>query len=58
MAEDPDVRRAMNSDESSHVPRWFTFGPLPGPLDSPPPSVNVAIAFGARSRQGARQVCE
>ena len=52
MAENPHVRRSMNSDESSHVPRWFTTAPLPGPRDSPPPSDNVEIDFGARSRRG------
>ena len=40
----------MNSDEPSHVPRWFTTAPLPGPRDSPPPSDKVEIDFGARSR--------
>ena len=42
----------MSDDESANVLRRFATVPLPGPLDSPPPSVNAEVEFGARSRQG------
>ena len=32
--------------------RSFLTAPLPGPLDSPPPSVEVQVRFGAWSRPG------
>lgn len=38
----------MSDDQSTHAPRWFTMS-LPGPRDSPPPSVGVHVEFGARS---------
>jgi PPM family protein phosphatase len=38
-------------DESSHV-RWSTMSLVPGPFDSPPPSVNVEVEVGAQSRMG------
>jgi PPM family protein phosphatase len=40
----------MTDDTSTRAPRWPG---LPGPLDSPPPSVVVEAEFGARSRRGA-----
>ena len=48
----------MSSDESipDNVPRWFRASPsLPGPLDSPPPAVNVEVEFGARSRRAPQR---
>lgn len=39
------------SDESSAT-TWRIVPPLPGPLDSPPASVEVDAEFGARSRRG------
>jgi serine/threonine protein phosphatase PrpC len=41
----------MNDDDSTGAPRRLTL-PVPGPLDSPPPSVDVEVSFGARSRRG------
>jgi PPM family protein phosphatase len=38
----------MRDDTSTSVPRWPG---LPGPNDSPPPSVVVEVEFGARSRR-------
>jgi len=48
----------MSSDEPipDNVPRWFRASPLlPGPLDSPPPAVNVEVEFGARSRRAPQR---
>ena len=42
----------MSNDESSNVPKWLVMPPSSGLLDSPTPSVNVEVEFGARSRQG------
>lgn len=44
---------AMSRNDTTHGPRWFGLPPLPGPLDSPPPSVQVDVEFAARSRRGA-----
>ena len=46
----------MRGDDSTNPPRLVQMTP-PGPLDYPPPSVEVQVGFGARSRQGpARSV--
>jgi PPM family protein phosphatase len=42
----------MSTDESTTVQRWFSSSLLPGPLDAPPPSVDVQVEFGAWSRPG------
>ena len=42
------------TDEPSHV-RWSTMSLVPGPLDSPPPSVNAEVEFGAQSRRDWRR---
>ena len=42
----------MSDDGRVEVPKWFAMGPLPSPLDSPPPSVDVEVTVGARSRLG------
>ena len=42
----------MSDDKSIKVPQWFATSSVPGPLDSPPPSVDVVVEFGARSRRG------
>jgi protein phosphatase len=42
----------MSDDARAEVPKWFAMGPLPSPLDSPPPSVEVEVKAGARSRSG------
>jgi PPM family protein phosphatase len=39
----------MSEDESTSAPRWFTTS-LPGPRDSPPPSVGAHVEFGAQSQ--------
>lgn len=41
----------MTDDESTSAPRWFDGSEVPGPFDAPPPSVDVAVEFGARSRR-------
>jgi len=45
----------MDDDESIYVPPWLAMASLPGPLDSPPPPVNVEVGFGAQSRGGAQR---
>jgi PPM family protein phosphatase len=42
----------MTDDESSKPPRWPTWGPLPGPMDAPPPPASVEAEFGACSQRG------
>jgi hypothetical protein len=42
----------MSDDSRRRVPKGFAVGPLPGPLDSPPPSVDVEVKVGARLRRG------
>jgi serine/threonine protein phosphatase PrpC len=40
------------TDESNSVLRWSTMSLVPGPFDSPPPSVKAGVEFGAQSRPG------
>ena len=42
----------MSTDESTTPQRWFSSSLLPGPLDAPPPSIDVQVEFGARSQRG------
>jgi PPM family protein phosphatase len=42
----------MAADESSKPADWFARSPLWGPRDSPPPSAQVHVDFGAHSRRG------
>jgi protein phosphatase len=39
-------------DDESGRPRWAAWGPLPGPLDAPPPPASVEAEFGACSQRG------
>ncbi len=45
----------MSNDESAAARRSFLMAPLPGALDSPRPSVDVEVEFGARSRRGPQR---
>ena len=43
----------MSNDDSTNAPERFLMSPpLPSPNDSPPPSPEVEVTFGARSRRG------
>ena len=43
----------MSNDDSTKTPERFLMSPpLPSPNDSPPPSPEVEVTFGARSRRG------
>ncbi len=42
----------MSRNDLPQGPKWFGLPPLPGPLDSPPPTVHVDVEFAARSRRG------
>jgi PPM family protein phosphatase len=42
----------MSDDDLTNVPRRVAMSSLPGPTDAPPPSAEVEVEFGARSRRG------
>ena len=49
------VTHPMTNDPPRHGLRWSTMSLVPGPLDSPHPSVEARVEFGAQSRQGRRR---